>query len=208
LASIEAAIKSLVSQGIADPKRVGIMGISYGGFLTEFAITHSKSFKVSSLVDGGGYSPVGYWLSNHEGQEENERALGGPPSGSTYANWLKFSPPLNVANVTGPVLMGFNSNEAVYGFEMLSALRREGIPVEFWVYPGEGHIFTTPEHRFSSMQRNLDWFNFWLFGKEDAGPAKQDQYVRWHEMRKQLASPISRGTGGRLKDQAADSRHK
>ena len=208
LASIEAAIKNLVKEGIADPSRVGIMGISYGGFLTEFAITHSKSFKVSSLVDGGGYSPVGYWLSNHEGQEENERALGGPPSGSTYANWLKLSPPLNVANVMGPVLMGFNSNEAVYGFEMLSALRREGIPVEFWVYPGEGHIFTTPEHRFISMQRNLDWFNFWLYAREDPDPAKQEQYDRWREMRKQLASRAHRGRAESLKAQPGESRRK
>jgi len=208
LASIEAAIETLVKQGVVDANRVGIMGISYGGFLTEFAITHSKRFQVSSLVDGGGYSPGGYWLGNHESQEENERVLGGPPYGVSYANWLKFSPPENAFRVTGPVLMGFNTNEAIYGFEMLSALRHEGVPVEFWVYPGDGHIFTTPEHRFSSMQRNLDWFNFWLYGKEDLEPAKQDQYVRWREMRKQLTSRAHRGRAESLKAQAGESRRK
>jgi hypothetical protein len=86
------------------------------------------------------------------------------------------------------MLMGFNDHEAFFGFEMKSALERAGIPVEFWVYPGEGHIFTAPEHRFLSMQRNLDWFNYWLQQKEDPDPAKQPQYARWGEMKKKLAA--------------------
>jgi dipeptidyl aminopeptidase/acylaminoacyl peptidase len=188
LASIEAAVNQFVREGLVDSRRLGIMGISYGGFLTEFAITHSTMFKVASLVDGGGYSPTGYWLGNHNTEENDERILGGPPVGKTLANWLTFSPALNADKVTGPVLMGFNNHEAFYGLEMKSALERAGVPVEFWVYPGEGHIFTTPEHRFISMQRNLDWFNYWLQDKEDPDAAKHDQYLRWGEMRKQLTS--------------------
>jgi dipeptidyl aminopeptidase/acylaminoacyl peptidase len=188
LSSMETAVNRLVQDGIADPQRMGVMGISYGGFLTEFAITHSSLFQVSSLVDGGGYGPIGYGLGNHSTRENDERVLEGPPWGKTLANWLKFSPPLNVDRVSGPMLMGFNDHEAFFGFEMKSALERAGIPVEFWVYPGEGHIFTAPEHRFLSMQRNLDWFNYWLQQKEDPDPAKQPQYARWGEMKKKLAA--------------------
>jgi len=46
LADIEDGIKWLVDKGIADPKRVGIWGWSYGGYMTSFALTHSKMFKV------------------------------------------------------------------------------------------------------------------------------------------------------------------
>ena len=192
LSSIETAVNRLVQDGIADSHRVGIMGISYGGFLTEFSITHSNMFQVSSLVDGGGYEPVGYGLGNHSSRENDERVLEGPPWGKTLANWVKFSPPMNVDRVSGPVLMGFNNHEAFYGFEMKSALERAGVPVEFWVYPGDGHIFTTPEHRFLSMQRNLDWFNYWLQQKEDPDPAKHAQYARWGEMKKQLAARLTK----------------
>jgi dipeptidyl aminopeptidase/acylaminoacyl peptidase len=188
LASIESAVNRLAKDGIADGRRVGIMGISYGGFLTEFSITHSQLFQAASLVDGGGYGPAAYALSGHNGHENDERVLGGPPYGKTLQNWMNFSPPMNAHRVVGPMLMGFNNHEAFYGMEMRSALDRAGVPVEFWVYPGEGHIFTGPEHRFVSMERNLDWFNFWLQDKEDPAAGKHDQYVRWRGMQKQLAA--------------------
>jgi len=204
LASIESGVRSLVDQGIADPQRVGIMGISYGGFLTEFSITHSKMFRVASLVDGGGYGPAAYALGGHNAHENDERVLGGPPYGNTLQNWLSFSPPMNANRVLTPVLMGFNNHEAFYGMEMRSALKRAGVPVEFWVYPGEGHIFTGPSHRLLSMERNLDWFNFWLQSKEDPSPAKEAQYARWHELRKEQTARTAESS----KSEIATSRSK
>ncbi|HEY3929102.1 MAG TPA: prolyl oligopeptidase family serine peptidase [Candidatus Koribacter sp.] len=190
LSSLESAVHTLVQEGIADPNRLGVMGISYGGFLTEFSITHSKLFKVSSLVDGGGYGAAAYAMSGHNSHENDERVLGGPPYGATLQNWLSFSPPYRADHVSGPVLMGFNDHEAFYGMEMRSALSWGGVPVEFWVYPGEGHIFTGPNHRLISMERNLDWFNFWLQDKEDPSPDKSAQYERWRAMRKQQAAKV------------------
>jgi hypothetical protein len=140
---------------------------------------------IPSLVDGGGYGPAAYAMSGHNSHENDERVLGGPPYGKTLQNWLSFSPPLNADKVMGPKMMGFNNHEAFYGLEMRTALVKARVPVEFWIYPGEGHIFTGPEHRYISMARNLDWFNFWLQDREDADPAKHDQYLRWREMRKQ-----------------------
>lgn len=199
LASIEAGVNMLVKQGIADDQRVGIMGISYGGFLTEFAITQSHMFQVSSLVDGGGYGNAAYALEGHNGHENDERVLGGPPYGKTLKNWLSFSPPLNADKVDGPVLMGFNDHEAAYGLEMRSALSSAGVPVEFWVYPGDGHIFTAPEHRYVSMEMNLDWFNFWLQGKEDPSPEKRTQYERWHKLKKQQGVHLEKLRGSSAK---------
>lgn len=191
LASIESAVQTLERQGVADPDRIGVMGISYGGFLTEFCITHSRVFKVSSLVDGGGYGPAAFALVGHNAEQNDERVLGGPPYGATLQNWISFSPPFKANRVTGPVLMGFNDHEAFYGMEMRSALENAGVPVEFWVYIGEGHIFTGPEHRLISMERNLDWFNFWLQDRQDPSPAKAAQYARWNEMRAKLLAKSS-----------------
>ncbi len=196
LASIERGARMLVEQGIADSTRLGILGWSYGCFLGEFAVTHSSLFRAAAVGDGGDYNPGIYWLGGRRSFRENaERVLGGPPFGPTLANWLKFSPFFNVSEARAPVLMEFNPLEALIGLEMSSAFRRAGVPVEFVLYPGEGHIFTQPQHRLNSMQRNLDWFNFWLQGREDSDPAKRDQYARWRSMRDQLARLPSSGAG-------------
>jgi hypothetical protein len=38
------------------------------------------------------------------------------------------------------------------------------------------------------MERNLDWFNFWLRGREDESPAKHEQYARWRAMQTTIVS--------------------
>jgi hypothetical protein len=51
------------------------------------------------------------------------------------------------------------------------------------LYEGEEHNFVKPRARAASMARKVDWFNFWLLGKEDPTPSKVDQYARWRAMR-------------------------
>jgi hypothetical protein len=38
------------------------------------------------------------------------------------------------------------------------------------------------------MERNLDWFSFWLLGRTDPDPGKHDQYARWTAMKAKLAT--------------------
>lgn len=189
LASIEAGVAILVAQGITDPQKVGILGWSYGAFLVEFAITQSRIFNVASLGNGGDYNPGAYWLLGRRAFRENyERILGGPPYGGSLKNWVQFSPALNAYNVRAPVLMEFNPHEAILGLEMSAALRRSHVPVEFIIYPREGHILTEPQHQYYSMLRNLQWFQFWLAGREDSARDMytKAQYVRWRAMRDSL----------------------
>jgi dipeptidyl aminopeptidase/acylaminoacyl peptidase len=183
LASIEAAVQKMIDMGIADPKRKGILGFSYGSFLTDFTITHSNLFEVASSGDGLYLSPGTYWLLFKEAREWLEDTVGGPPYGKSYANWLKFSPALNAQRVRIPLLKEFNGDTLVGGLEFYTALKFNRVPVEYVVYPDEPHIMTQPVHRFYSMQRNLDWFNFWLQNKEDQDPTKREQYERWHHLR-------------------------
>ena len=84
LASMDAAVRMLAQQGIADPKRTGVLGWSYGCFLSEFAITHSDLFRVASAGAGGDYNPGIYSLLGKRALRENyERVLGGPPYDDT-----------------------------------------------------------------------------------------------------------------------------
>jgi dipeptidyl aminopeptidase/acylaminoacyl peptidase len=189
LASIERGVELLVDLGISDSTRLGILGWSYGCFLTEFAITQTNLFRAASVGNGGDYNPGLYWLQGRRTIRANyEHVMGGPPYGETLANWLAFSPAFNAHRAQSPILMEFNPLEGLAGLEMLAAFRRNDVPVEFVVYPGEGHILVQPKHRYHSMERNLDWFNFWLRDREDDGPSKQDQYARWRAMRANVAS--------------------
>ena len=69
-------------------------------------------------------------------------------------------------------------------FELFTGLNRLNKPVELYYYPLEGHTPDHPQARLGSLQRNVDWFRFWLKGEEDQDPAKAEQYARWRELRK------------------------
>jgi dipeptidyl aminopeptidase/acylaminoacyl peptidase len=187
LSSLESIVNILVIQGLADAHRVGIMGLSHGGYLTEFALTHSSQFRVASIANDGDFNPGIYWLVGTQAHRVlYEKFLGGPPHGATLANWLTYSPALNANRVSAPVLMETNAEETLFGLETFTALRHHHIPVELVVYPDDSHVLSQPRHRLASMQRNLDWFRFWLLGREDPDSAKQEQYERWGRMRADL----------------------
>jgi dipeptidyl aminopeptidase/acylaminoacyl peptidase len=189
LASIQRGVELLVEAGITDSTRLGVLGWSYGCFLAEFAATRTDLFRAISVGNGGDYNPGVYWAQGRRAIRVNyERVMGGPPYGETLANWIAFSPAFNTHRAQAPVLMEFNPMEAIFGLEMFTAFRRHDVPVEFVVYPGEGHIFVQPQHRYYSMERNLDWFNFWLRGREDESPAKHEQYARWRAMQTTIVS--------------------
>ena len=197
LASMEEAIGTLGRQGLIDSTRVGVLGWSYGCFLAEFALTHSTLFRAGSGGNGSKYGPGVYWLvGQSHARADLEHALGGPPYGGTLKNWLQFAPAARAGEVRVPLLLEAAADEGVSMLEMFTALRRHDAPVELVLYPNESHILTEPRHRYFSMERNLDWFNFWLQDKQDDDPAKRGQYARWQEMRRMLDQRMSRtGTG-------------
>jgi dipeptidyl aminopeptidase/acylaminoacyl peptidase len=191
LAGIERGIDLLVEEGIADSTRLGILGWSYGGFLGQFALANTRRFKAASIGADGDYNPGAYWLLGRRAFRKNyERVMGGPPYGETLKNWIAFSPAYNAGRVEAPVLMEYSGAEAFLGLEMSSAYRSHGVPVELIIYPDEGHVLTRPLHRYHSMQRNLDWFNFWLQGREDPAPDKAPQYERLRALRTSLAARL------------------
>jgi hypothetical protein len=73
---------------------------------------------------------------------------------------------------------------AEHGFEFFTALSRLAKAVELYRYPTGDHPLDTPLERFASLQRNLDWFRFWMQGYEGAAPDYDPkQYARWRALR-------------------------
>jgi dipeptidyl aminopeptidase/acylaminoacyl peptidase len=189
VASIEAAVDTLVEIGIADPSRCGIMGFSTGSYWADLAITRSSRFQAASSEETGARSPTSYWLGDATWKWVQRAIFGGPPAGDSYPRYLQSSPTLMPPPRGIPVLREYESR-SLHGLEYTTWQERGG-QVEIVFYPQEEHIFVQPVHRLRSMQRNLDWFNFWLRGVENPTPYLAAQYTRWRRMRDALVAAKS-----------------
>jgi acetyl esterase/lipase len=85
--------------------------------------------------------------------------------------------------VKAPLLREYGTDVGVQSLEFYMALKRLGKPVEQYIYPGAPHVLDNPSQRIASMQRNLDWFRFWLQGYEDPAESKKEQYLQWRAFR-------------------------
>jgi dipeptidyl aminopeptidase/acylaminoacyl peptidase len=143
----------LTKQGIADAKKIGIMGASYGGYATLAGLTFTPD------VFACGVDLVG--PSNLITEFSNIPAYWGPlrPTFAkrvgnplTEIDFLKARSPLfHVDRIKAPLLIGQGANDPRVprkeSDQVVSALRMANKPVEYVVYADEGHGFTRPENR-------------------------------------------------------------
>jgi dipeptidyl aminopeptidase/acylaminoacyl peptidase len=160
---ILAAADHVVAIGLADPKRLGIGGWSYGGILTDYTIATDGRFKVAFSGAGSANQLSMYGSDQYILQYNNEL---GPPWKSE-ALWLKLSYPFFHADrIHTPTmfmggLMDFNVPVAG-GEQMYQALRTMGVPTELVVYPGEHHGFTKPSFLKDRAERMAAWYDHYL----------------------------------------------
>jgi dipeptidyl aminopeptidase/acylaminoacyl peptidase len=202
----DSAVDYLAKKGMVDPNRVGIIGFSRSGWYTEFALTHGRTrYAAATAADNTQYSLGEYWMVHSDGLLHSWDAMyGGPPYGDTLQNWEKYSISFNLPKIHTPLLMevmGYghsydNDNtppsNLVLKSEVFAGLGRLGNPVEMYYYPLEEHQPNHPQARLSSMQRNLDWYRFWLLNYDRPNPEDPDQYTRWRGMRDSSIGGASR----------------
>ena len=186
MAMVESAVDLLADRGLVDKNNVGIAGFSRTSWLTDFTLTHSDyHFVAASSADSGIYIYGAYFKRNSLSDITGaETQVGGPPYGETFKHWLMYAPPFNAEKATAAILMEYVGT-GEHGFEFFTALSRLGKSVEFYRYPKGNHPLDTPFERIASLQRNVDWFRFWMQGYEGKAPEYDpEQYVRWRKLRK------------------------
>jgi dipeptidyl aminopeptidase/acylaminoacyl peptidase len=185
MAMVESAIDLLSARGMVDKNEVGIGGFSRTSWFAGFASTHSSyHFVAASLADSSIYSYDQYFKYNSmRAIVGSENQIGGSPYGPTFELWRKYANAFNADKVQAAVLMEVTP-PVENAFEFFVALARQGKPVDLFYYPKGAHPLDTPSERVASLQRNVDWFRFWLKGEDDPDPAKVEQYARWHDLRK------------------------
>ncbi|MEW6547614.1 MAG: S9 family peptidase [Bacillota bacterium] len=164
---ILAGVDHVVELGVADPERLGIAGYSYGGFMTNWAITRTDRFRAA--VSGGSVcNPLSMYGSSDISYVFLREELGGVPWRDPE-RLLRFAALLHVERVKTPVLLLHGEKDERCPIEQAEqfyvALRQLGKEAQLVRYPDSNHLFVhqgKPSYRVDYVQRVLDWFDRWL----------------------------------------------
>lgn len=159
---IMAGVDDLIARGIADADRLGVMGASYGGYMTNWIVTQTGRFKAAS--SGASLSDLtdGFYLS--EGGEFMAEYFKRP--WENRESYAAHSPITHVERVTTPLLLQHGENDprvSIAGaWRFYRALTALGKTVELDIHPRGRHVLYEPVQQREAMRRNLEWFTRWI----------------------------------------------
>jgi dipeptidyl aminopeptidase/acylaminoacyl peptidase len=148
-----------------DATRLGVMGGSYGGFMTNWIITQTTRFKAA--VSSASVSNLISFYATSLYQDLVHTEFGGFPwDNDNFALLWKWSPLAHVAGAATPTMFihgeADNDVHITQAEEMYTALRRRGVEAALARYPREGHGFREPKHNLDRTERTLAWFDRFL----------------------------------------------
>ncbi|HSF18226.1 MAG TPA: S9 family peptidase [Vicinamibacteria bacterium] len=160
---IMSGVDHVIELGVADPNRLGVMGWSYGGFMTSWILTQTDRFKaasvgagVTNLMSFTGTADIPGFLPDYFGGEYWD----------VFDRFRSHSAMFNVKGVTTPTLIQHGENDRrvpiSQGYELYNALKRQGVETKMVVYPRQPHGIREPRLQLDAMKRNLDWFERFL----------------------------------------------
>jgi len=166
---VHATIDHAVGLGLVDTARLGILGLSYGGFMVNWLIGTSARF-AAAVSENGVTNQVSDWANSDSGPEyDRSSLLGDPYSPEGIERLWRQSPLRHVAAVHTPLLMlqaeadlrcPPQDNE-----QFFIALRNLRRTVEYVLYPNESHTYGNmgrPDRRIDRQTRMLAWFDRYL----------------------------------------------
>lgn len=165
--------KWLAQQNYIDSTSVGIYGGSYGGCMVLGALAfHPEEFKVGVNLFG-----VANWLRTLKSippyWEAFRTALYdelGDPNTSDSIRLKKISPLFNYQKINKPLLVFQGANDVrvlpVESDEIVAGVKKNGVPVEYVVYPDEGHGFQKKENQITTSKKTLAFLDKYLKAKK------------------------------------------
>ena len=186
VAGYEAAVEHLVSDGLIDPEKIGIIGFSRTCFyVMETLTTSSVHFRAASVTDGVMFTYSLYILDPERISPEADRIIGVPPFSTGLFQWLKKSPGFGLDRINTPLLIVSASGRQglLLMWEPYAVMNHLKKPVDLVMLNTDEHVLTNPAVRMASQGGTIDWFRFWLQDYEDPDPMKSGQYERWHKIR-------------------------
>ena len=164
LALLDAAASALP----IDPARLGVMGGSYGGYLTAWLTTRTDRF-TAAIVERGFLDPISFVGSSDIGWFFGLEYVGDTDTAEHAAAVAAQSPMAHVATVRTPTLVIHSEQDwrcpVEQGQRWFVELHRRGVPTELLLFPGEGHELTRsgrPLHRKARFEHILRWWAQYL----------------------------------------------
>ncbi len=152
-------VDKVIAMGVADPQRMGVMGWSYGGFMSAWIITQTNRFKAASigapvvnLTSFNGTADIPAFIPDYFGGQSWEIP-------ETYA---KFGAMTQIGKAKTPSLIQHNEGDIrvpiSQGYELFNALKQRGIEARMLVVPRQAHGPTEPKALLKLMETNVSWF--------------------------------------------------
>jgi dipeptidyl aminopeptidase/acylaminoacyl peptidase len=159
-------VDRVIEMGVADPDRLGVMGWSYGGFMTSWVVTQTNRFKaasagapVTNLMSFNGTADIPAFIPDYFGGQFWE----------VLDVYQKHSPIFNVKSVTTPTMIQHGEADVrvpiSQGYEFYNALKVKGVPTRMIVLPRQPHGPNEPKMQLAAMDANLEWFEKYIGGK-------------------------------------------
>ena len=163
-----AGVDRVIEMGVADPERMGVMGWSYGGFMTSWIVTQTARFKaasagapVTNLMSFNGTADIPAFIPDYFGGQFYE----------VMDLYQKHSPIFNVKSVTTPTMIQHGEADVrvpiSQGYEFYNALKVKGVPTRMIVLPRQPHGPNEPKMQLAAMKSNLDWFEKYIGAKRE-----------------------------------------
>jgi len=164
--------KYLESLDYIDGDRIGILGGSYGGFMTAAALAFEpEAFDVGVNIFGvtnwvRTLESIPAWWGSFRVALYDE--MGDPATDAERHRAI--SPLFHASNIVKPLLVVQGANDPrvlqVESDELVAAVRKNGVPVEYVIFPDEGHGFQKKANRITAAEAYLSFLDKYLKGKE------------------------------------------
>lgn len=181
---VTAAVEKVIEMGVADPKRIGLAGQSFGGYEVNFIITRTNMF--AAAVSGSAvsdnvqhYFTINTIYNTIDGwRYENQQYRMGFPFFENQQAYFRNSPLLNAGKISTPLLTwagkADQNVQPLQAETFYAALRRLGKEHVMLVYDNEDHIFNHPKNQQDLTLKINDWFGHYLKGAPKADWMKAD----------------------------------
>ncbi|HKS06606.1 MAG TPA: S9 family peptidase [Gemmatimonadaceae bacterium] len=163
---IMTGVNHLIREGLVDSTKMGALGWSAGGHWSNWILTHTDRFK--AISSGAGTSN---WISMYaesDVQRNRQYYLGNKlPYDDFDAYWTQ-SPLKYIKNAKTPTMIHVVEGDprvpSPQSVELHMALKKLGVPTEFFMYPGNTHGIPDPRNRYVKSVAEMAWMDYWLRG--------------------------------------------
>ena len=164
---IMTGVDHLIAQGVVDGAQLGVLGWSAGGHWSNWILTHTDRFKAVST--GAGTMNWTSMYAQSDVQRNRQYYMGNKLPYDDFEGYWRQSPLKYIKNAKTPTMIHVVDGDPrvprPQSEELHMALKRLGVPTEFFVYPGNTHGIPDPRNQYVKSMAEFTWMEKWVRGK-------------------------------------------